>query len=59
MSAYIPVLIWLISACICYYIAKRRNIKSTLTWRLIVVFWEPLAIPLIFLAKSKKPIKAQ
>ncbi len=58
MSAYIPVLVWLISAGICYYIAKRRNVKSTFLWRLAVVLLGPLAIPLIFFAKTEKPIQA-
>ena len=58
MSAYIPVLVWLISAGICYYIAKRRNVRPTLLRKLIVVILGPLAIPLIFFAKTEKTIQA-
>jgi len=54
MSTYIPVLVWLIGAGICYYIAKRRNAKFTLLWRITVVILGPLAIPLIFFAKTEK-----
>ncbi len=58
MSAYIPVLVWLISAGICHYIAKRRNVKSTLLRRLIVVILGPLAIPLVFFTKTEKTVHA-
>jgi len=58
MSAYIPVLVWLISAGICYYIAKRRNVRTTLLRRLIVVILGPLAIPLVFFTKTEKTIQA-
>jgi hypothetical protein len=51
MTPYFPVLIWLLSAAICYYIAKTRHIKPTLIWRLVVVLLGPFAIPLISLAK--------
>lgn len=56
MSAYVPVLIWVISAGVCYYIAKTRHVKPTLMWNLVVVFLGPLAIPLIIFAKSNKSI---
>ena len=57
MSAYIPVLIWLISAGICYYIARRSNVKTTLFKRLVVVILGPLAIPLVFFTKTEKKIQ--
>ncbi|NOY72797.1 MAG: hypothetical protein GXP14_10535 [Gammaproteobacteria bacterium] len=57
MSAYIPVLIWLMSAGICDYIARRRDIKATLFRRLIVVILGPLAIPLVFFTKTEKIIQ--
>ena len=53
MAAYLPVIIWIISAIICHYIAQARNVKSNLVRRLIVVFLGPLAIPLTFLAKPE------
>ncbi|VAW84151.1 hypothetical protein MNBD_GAMMA18-903 [hydrothermal vent metagenome] len=59
MSAYIPILLWLISAGICYYIAKRRNVKITLFKRLIIVILGPLAIPLVFFAKTEKAIQSR
>ena len=53
MAAYVPVIIWIVSAIICLYIAQARNVKSNLVRRLIVVFLGPLAIPLAFLAKPE------
>ncbi len=58
MGAYIPILIWLISAGICYYVAKRRNVRATLFRRLVVVIFGPLAIPLVFFIKTEKTIQA-
>jgi len=59
MAAYIPVIIWIISAIVCYYIAKARKIKPNLMRKLIVVFLGPLAIPLVFFAKPEKTIEAK
>jgi len=56
MSAYIPALIWLLSAVICIYIAKTRHVKTTLMRKLIVVLLGPFAIPLVFFAKPEKTI---
>lgn len=53
MGAYIPALIWLISAFICNFIAKKRNVKATLSRTLIVVFLGPFAIPLVYLFKPE------
>jgi hypothetical protein len=53
MANYMPVLVWVICAMICYYIAKARNVKPSLFWTLIVVFLGPLAMPLLLLAKSQ------
>jgi len=58
MSAYVPVLVWVLSAGICYYIAKIRNVKPTLMRKLVVLFIGPFSIPLIFFVKSKKTIEA-
>ena len=58
MDKYMPVLVWVISAMICYYIAAARNVKPSLFWKLIVVVLGPLAIPLLFLAKSRSRIQA-
>ena len=52
MDAYIPALVWVLSAVICIYIAKIRHVKPTLVWALVVVFLGLFAIPLImFIAK--------
>lgn len=56
MAAYMPVIIWIVSAIICHYIAQARNVKSNLVRRLIVVFLGPLAIPLTFLVKPENSI---
>ena len=53
MGAYIPFLIWLISALICDRIAKKRNVKVTLLRTLVVVFLGPFAIPLVYLFKPE------
>jgi len=58
MVAYLPAIIWIISAIICYYIAKARKVKPNLIRKLIVVFLGPLAIPLVFFAKPEKSIEA-
>jgi hypothetical protein len=57
MAAYVPAIIWIICAIVCYYIAKARKVKPNLMRNLIVVFLGPLAIPLIFLAKPEKSIE--
>ncbi len=54
MAAYIPAIIWIISAIVCYYIAKARKIKSNFIRKLIVVLLGPLAIPLVFLIKPER-----
>lgn len=56
MAAFVPVMIWIVSAIFCYYIARARNVKFTLVRRLIVLFLGPLAIPLTFLAKPEKTV---
>ena len=54
MGAYVPFLVWLISAFICHLIAKKRNVKETLFRQLVVVFLGPFAIPLVYLFKPEK-----
>lgn len=58
MDAYVPVIIWIVSAIICHYIAKKRNVKQNLMRRLVVVLLGPLAIPLAFLVKPEALIEA-
>jgi hypothetical protein len=52
MSAYIPVVVWVISGVVCIYIAKRRHVKLSLFWDFVVVLLGPFAVPLMFLAKA-------
>jgi len=53
MVAYVPAIVWIISAIVCYYIAKARKVKPNLIRNLIVVFLGPFAIPFVFFAKPK------
>lgn len=53
MAAYVPVIVWIVSAMVCHYIAQARNVKPNLLRRLIVVCLGPLAIPLVFIAKPE------
>lgn len=53
MSLYIPAIIWLMGAAICYHIAKRKNIKPTVLWNLVFAFLGPIAIPIILAIKNK------
>ena len=58
MAAYVPAIIWIVSAIICLYIAKARNVKANFMRRLAVVLLGPLAIPFAFLVKPETPIEA-
>lgn len=51
MGAYLPVIVWIISAIIYEWIARKRNVTLNLYWRLLVIFLGPLAIPFVFLKK--------
>ena len=53
MEAYIPFLVWLVSAVTCDRIAKKRNVKVTLLRTLVVVFLGPFAIPLVYILKPE------
>jgi hypothetical protein len=54
MTEYIPALIWLLSAVVCLHIAKRRHVKPTAIWAMLVAVLGPIAIPLVLVAKSEK-----
>ena len=54
MTAYIPALIWLLSAVVCFRIAKCRHVKPTAMWAIIVALLGPIAIPLVLLAEPEK-----
>ncbi len=53
---YVPALIWVISAGICYFIAKRKNIRPTALWNITFALLGPIAIPLIIITKSNKMV---
>ena len=59
MDAYVPVIIWILSAIICHFISKARNVKTNLGRRLVVVLLGPLAIPLAFLVKPETSIEVK
>lgn len=39
---------------VCLYIAKRRHVRPTAGWAMIVAVLGPIAIPLVLLAKPEK-----
>lgn len=51
MDAYLPAVVWILSAAICFWIARVRHIKPNFFWNALIVLLGPLAIPLFFLAK--------
>ena len=57
MTAYLPALIWALSAAIYYCLGKSRRIKPKLIWTFLVVLLGPFAIPLVFLAKPDEASK--
>jgi hypothetical protein len=54
MTAYIPALIWLLSAVVCLRIAKVRHVKPTAVRAMIVALIGPIAIPWALMAKPEK-----
>ena len=54
MATYVPVIVLIVSAIICRYIAKARNVKSNLLRRLLIVALGPFAIPLIYLVITRQ-----
>jgi len=54
MTAYIPALIWSMSAFACLFIAKRRNLKANAATAAMVTLLGPLAIPYVL---ALKPVK--
>jgi hypothetical protein len=53
MTAYIPALIWMLSAMACHLIAKRRHVKKTVALDMVAALLGPLAIPYVMIAKPK------
>ena len=54
MSAYIPALIWMLSAVACHLIAKRRHVKKTTRKEIAVALIGPFAIPWFLMAQPEK-----
>ena len=54
MTAYLPALIWSLSAFACLFIAKRRSLRITAIRAVLVVFLGPLAIPFVLAARPAK-----
>jgi len=53
MSPYIPALIWIVSAGICIYIARRKELRLSFLWNLTYAFLGPFAIPIVLFVKRK------
>lgn len=53
VTAFIPALIWLLSAVVCHLIAKRRSLKRTAIKDMIVALIGPFAIPWFLIAKPE------
>ena len=54
VTAYLPALIWLLSAVACHQIAKRRLLKRTAIKDMMVALIGPFAIPWFLIAKPEK-----
>ena len=57
MTAYLLVSVWIVSAGLCYYIAKSRGCKLSVWWDMALALLGPFAIPLMYLIKPK-PVTA-
>lgn len=53
MIAYVPALIWALSAVACLVIAKRRFVKTTAIRAALVTVLGPIAIPFVLAAKPE------
>ena len=53
MTAYLPALVWALSALVCLFIAKRRHVRNTSLRAMAVVLLGPLAIPFVLAAKPE------
>lgn len=58
MTAYIPALVWLISAVVCFWIAKHRRVKATPVKAVLVALIGPFAIPFMLVAKPEPFIQS-
>ncbi|KKO64779.1 hypothetical protein VM94_01483 [Janthinobacterium sp. KBS0711] len=55
MTAYLPALIWSLSAFACLFIAKRRSLRITAIRAILVTFLGPFAIPFVLVARPGMP----
>lgn len=55
LPAYLPALIWTLSAVTCHIIAKRRHIAATTPKAIAVTFLGPFAIPYFIAVRQKQP----
>lgn len=55
MTAYLPALIWSLSAFACLCIAKRRRARITAVRAVLVTVLGPLAIPFVLAARPAQP----
>jgi len=53
MTAYLPALIWSLSAFACLFIAKRRVLRITAIRAVLVTFLGPFAIPFVLAARPE------
>jgi hypothetical protein len=58
MTAYLPALIWSLSAFACLFIAKRRALRVTAIRAVLVTCVGPFAIPFVLAAKNGKRAQA-
>lgn len=58
MTSYIPFMIWMLSAGMCAWIARVRQIDVGFFGRMAAVILGPLAIPLMFLPKPRRSSSA-
>jgi hypothetical protein len=54
MANYLPAVIWIIGALICFIVLRKRGVKFSLLWNITLVIAGPLAIPFAFLARPNK-----
>ena len=54
MTAYVPALIWLISAVICLWIARSRRVKKTAFRAMVVAVLGPVAIPWVMVMRPEE-----
>lgn len=55
MTAYLPALIWSLSAFASLFIAKRRSLGITAIRAILVTFLGPFAIPFVLAARPGMP----